>query len=299
MSLDKKLTDLNKKLERSTVARENELARRYVGALKEIRRILGDNYSKYEEKGVLNYEVMAKYERIKKVEDDFRRQIMLLDKDVKSKIFNHLKDQYQEGYYRTAFLIETESKAALAYSAVKANVIEKAINNNFTGLTLNDRLERRRNDLIIHMREELTKGLHEGRTFKQMSDGIKGVLENDVVKANRIIRTESKKIRSQAGLESAKHADARGVKMAKVWNTVQDERVRDRHDGLKGTEIDVDIDFEINGDKASAPGLFNDPANSINCRCFITYEIKSIEKPPHEELANMDYDEWIKERLGS
>nr|WP_285839870.1 phage minor head protein [Alkalihalophilus marmarensis] len=147
------------------------------------------------------------------------------------------------------------------------------------------------------MREEITKGLHEGKTYKQMTDAIKNSLEGDVVKAKRIVRTESHRIREEAGYESARNAHARGVKMVKVWNTVADERVRSSHDSLNGTKVDVDEDFEIDGFTAKAPGQFNEPSMDINCRCFTTFEVVAIEKTQHNELENISYSEWRKTRV--
>lgn len=298
------LKKLNKRLERLSARKENEVARVYAAVLRELRRQLSDIYAKHEVDGKLTWEVMTKHNRLTKFEDEVRKKLMAMNNEIKLLTYNHLKDVYQESYYNTAYLIEKESQAKLAYSAVKPEVIEKSIQNNFTGLTLNERLNKNRNDLIIKMREEITRGLHEGKTYKQMTDAIKGSLENDVKKARTIVRTESHRMRESSSYEAARHANAQGVKMVKVWNTVQDERVRDGtksnadHDSMEGKKIDVDEEFVLpSGARGESPGNTGVSSEDINCRCFTTYEVVAIEKPQHDELENISYSEWRKTRV--
>ena len=146
MTLEKEFKRLNNQLENLSTRKENEVARIYAVVLRDIRKQLSE-HSKYEQNGKLTWDIMTKYERLKMLEDDIRKRILVLDNEIKLLTYGHLKDVYQESYYTTAYLIETESQAKLGYSAVKADVIEQAIQNNFTGLTLNERLQRRRNVL--------------------------------------------------------------------------------------------------------------------------------------------------------
>lgn len=298
MTLEKEFKRLNNQLENLSTRKENEVARIYALVLRDIRKQLSVIYSKYEQNGKVTWDIMTKYERLKKLEDDIRKRILVLDNEIKLLTYGHLKDVYQESYYTTAYLIEKESQAKLAYSAVKADVIEQAIQNNFTGLTLNERLQRRRNDLIINMREQITRGLHNGDTYSQMVKRIKGELENDVVKARRIVRTEAHRIRETASYESALHADKRGVKMVKTWNSVNDERSRDSHRQMDGKTVPVDKDFVLpSGATGEAPGRTGSAREDINCRCFASYEVVAIEKPKHGELEGITYSDWKKSRV--
>lgn len=78
---------------------------------------------------------------------------------------------------------------------------------------------------------------------------------------------------NQAGLWVAHSVDGRyGLKVYKTWNTMMDEKVRDSHNFLEGVTIPVlDLFHTFDGDSASAPGGFTDPANNVNCRCWLTY----------------------------
>ena len=84
----------------------------------------------------------------------------------------------------------------------------------------------------------------------------------------RIADTETHRIANQAALDTAKYAGAK----YKTWATMLDDRVRDTHDYLEGMTVGIDDDFyTYDGDHAPAPGLFELPENSINCRCELLF----------------------------
>jgi hypothetical protein len=84
----------------------------------------------------------------------------------------------------------------------------------------------------------------------------------------RIADTEMHRIANTAALDTAKRAGA----TSKTWVTMADERVRDSHQYLEGMTVGSDEDFyTYDGDHAPAPGLFELPENSINCRCELLF----------------------------
>ena len=208
-----------------------------------------------------------------------------------------LGESYLDGYYLTAWAVETDTLSRLSYSAVRPEVITAMIENPISGLTLSQRLEKNRANIIYTIQQEITQGLVQGETYKQMAKRIKGALENDTVKAMRIVRTEAHRVVESGKHDAAEHAHRNGVIMLKEWNSMHDQRVRDRHKHLDGTKIPVDEEFKIGNDRAKAPGLFARPENSINCRCFLTYSVERIEKVDAKELEGMAFEQWKKERL--
>lgn len=295
----KQIEQIERLLERQTDQKERDLAKRYASLLLAIQSVLGEFYRRYETDGRLTYVEVIRYDRLKRLNNEIIELINEEDKSVRREIFGHLENQYQEAFYRVAHAIETIAKAKLNYSAVRREVLDEAVNIDFTGLTLNERLEKRRQELIYSMREAIVRGLHQGKTYRQMANDIKDELEGDLAKAQRIVRTEAHRVRELAGLKSVQHAAKQGIVMTKTWNTVEDERVRVRHSKLNGVTLPHDGLFRIDGYEAPAPGQFGAPEMDINCRCFLTYEIKEITKPQYSELANMSYDEWLKERLSA
>lgn len=175
-----------------------------------VRDLLADQYRKYENDGVLTFEVMIKYDRLEKLESEIIKRVNNMSTSVRNDIHRQLGRQYTETYYQTAFNIERETRARLNYSAVKPSVIQASTNNSFTGLTLNERLSRNRQDLVYSIRESITKGLHQGQSYSQITNAIKGDLEGNVAKARRIVRTEAHRVREKASYESVAHAEEQG-----------------------------------------------------------------------------------------
>jgi HK97 family phage portal protein len=90
--------------------------------------------------------------------------------------------------------------------------------------------------------------------------------------AYRIARTE---VVGASNYGSYMGAKSTGLKLAKVWITSRDSRVRDQHEEMDGKQIGMDEQFKMpNGDILTYPGDYtaDAPGNTINCRCAIAYE---------------------------
>lgn len=107
-----------------------------------------------------------------------------------------------------------------------------------------------------------------GETWRQRVDGYceSGGTLYDIM---RIAETDATRIYNQGALDAVVANNATAGTM-KRWVTMEDERVRDTHSYLAGTEVPYDSDFyTYDGDHAPAPGLFTLPENVINCRCVV------------------------------
>lgn len=295
MSRFDRLEDL---LEKLTEQKEKDNVKRYSKLLREVNEELAKSYEKYEKGGKLTYTEMAKHNRLEKLIKEISSLVEEKDKELKEDIQQHLKEQYEESYYQTAYIVETSSETRLAYTTLKDEVIDAAINNRFSGLTLNERLERRRVELIYKMQETITRGLVDGDTYRTIAEKVKKDLEGDLSKANRIVRTESRRIREEGGFNSALHAKSKGIVMKKTWRCMSDERSRKDHINMDGKTVDIDEYFTLNRRKGMHPLDRNFLAKDvINCRCYLSKKIDRIERPQHEGLADLTYVEWQKERL--
>ena len=88
----------------------------------------------------------------------------------------------------------------------------------------------------------------------------------------RIIDTEAHRDFNTGIYDAGRLSGIRGLK--KKWVTMMDDRVRDTHDYLHGMTVGIDdLFYTYDGDSAYSPGGFENPANNVNCRCFITLTI--------------------------
>lgn len=84
----------------------------------------------------------------------------------------------------------------------------------------------------------------------------------------RIAETETHRDANTAALRTAKQAGAK----FKTWATMLDDRVRETHDYLEGSTVEIDEEFyTFDGFHAQAPGMFGVPEEDINCRCELIF----------------------------
>ncbi|OAH53087.1 hypothetical protein AWH48_12065 [Domibacillus aminovorans] len=301
-NLNKSADQIRKLIAARVKKGERDTASRYAVLLNDIRRELATVYESYEVGGKLTYAEMAKYDRLNKFMSQVNHLIGPHFKDLKKIIYGVLGESYLDGYYLTAWAVETETLSRLGYSVVAAETITAMIENPISGLTLNDRLEKKRLDIIYTIQQEVTQGLVKGETYRTMARRLKGSLENDAVKTMRIVRTEGHRVQESSRHDSTIHAHKNGVRMLKKWNDSQDERVRENekedHSELgKRAPIPVDQLFTQGGASGPCPGQMGAAAHDINCRCFVTYSVEKIEKVDAKELQDMAFETWKKERL--
>lgn len=259
-----------------------KIAREYAEALEETRNIIRKRYDKYaNEDGELTYEEMTKYTRKKKLDAELAAAVQATHVSASKLTREVLRQTYKSSFTTTQKFIEDAAERVIR-GQVKNEVVQKALQMPVSGLTLNDRLERRRRYIIGRVRETVGQGLYQGETYSNMSKRLKKTLEGDVEKAERIVRTESHRVMEKSKYDSVEHAVNQGVDMKKYWMSSEDERVRSSHNHMdskynEDDPIPVDQDFvnEQTGGKGPTPGQLGVAADDINCRCIAGYVVNT------------------------
>lgn len=298
---------INRRIGQLIKKAERAIARQYAKTLVEIRALMAEQYEKYEQNGKLTLEEMLKYDRLNKMNKRINWLLAVNHKEVSKQMTKVLGEVYKEGYYLTAWGVETTTRTKLGYASVRPEALAAMLKNPIAGLTLNARLERNRATIVYQIQQQVTQGLQNNETYSKMAKRLKKELQDDVKKATTIVRTEGHRVQESAKHDAAEHANKNGVVMGKQWNTLEDERVRPskgklgtaNHRQLNNKIIEMDELFDDGLSKGPAPGLLPAAGSSINCRCFLTYTILRIEKPQHKELEKMAFKEWQKVRLAS
>lgn len=226
-------------------------------------------------------------------------------------ITESLSEMYGNAYYRTAWYIEMQpvSRQAgviLDWAIIPQDAVRAAILNPIKGLTLNDRLESTRRQIIRQIQSDVSTGLLAGDSYEDMAARLKDVLEDDMVKARRIVRTEGHRVIEVGTQDAMTEAERRGCDMVKVWMATLDDRTRDTHQEMDGQERGVDEFYDLpDGAKAMTPGTSGVPEEDINCRCTSRPQIRGFAPSARrvadgdgEVIPYMTYPEWIKYRIG-
>ncbi len=124
----------------------------------------------------------------------------------------------------------------------------------------------------------IQKGYTEGWGYEKTAQMVAD--QAGIVRARRIVRTESVKASNIAGMAGAKST---GLLMDKRWISARDNRVRGNpagkypnaefdHWDINGTVIGIDRPFTMTGEPMQFPGDPNgSAADVINCRCSLGY----------------------------
>ena len=294
--LNKTTETINRIIGQKLKGSERQIAKLYANTLNDIRKELAKLYEKYEVGGKLTYVEMAKYDRLTKFTEFLTELLTGQYKDLKTLIFDVLGESYQDGYYMTAWAVETSTLSKLAYSTVAAETILAAVDNPLTNLS--ERIHKNMVNSIFEIRQEVTQGLVQGDTYGKMAKRLKDKLDIKAYESIRVIRTEAHRVGEQSRLDSVLHAQKNGIVMLKEWNNRKDSRSRKTHLAADGQTIPVDHDFKVGSESGPAPGQLTGGAKeNANCACFTTYTVEDVQKPDAKELENMAFEQWEKERL--
>lgn len=309
--LDRLLAQVRRIEEHREKGAETEIRRTYQALMKDLRHYLADTYTLYAEEDQLSYAILQKHGYYARFLEEVEQKINDISPEVK-RIIRSTVDQTYEYTYNG--MIECVKKAApgmtvtTGLKACTPDVIRRAVENPVSKLTLNDRLEKHRKEIIYDIKQDISVGLMNGDRYSTMANRIKKSVEGDYGKAIRIVRTETHRVREAGNHDAAYTVDEvlksgeSGMQMVKTWRTKKDERVRPakakgknrqyNHKKMDGVAITVDKEFTLpSGAKAVAPGQRGVAGEDINCRCYLSYGLKkTVESDKIESSKKIEFE---------
>lgn len=251
------------------------IAREYANALEDLREIVRKKYDNYAQAGDLTYEIMSKYGRIDNLDKEVAEAARKLHVEASKITRKAMRDTYRQSFRETTSVVGEAAQRTIR-GKVKRDVVQQAVQNPVSGLTLNDRLRRNRRLIISQIQETIGQGLVSGDSYSQMSSRLKEFLEDDIVKAHRIVRTETHRVMEKAKFDGLEHASNQGVELKKYWVDSDDERVRSTHEMMgekysRDSAIPLDEDFvnDKTGGEGPHPGALGTAEDDINDRCIM------------------------------
>lgn len=275
----KAFEQINDELEAIITDSEKEVIREYKQTLKQLKSELAQIFEDY---GDISLENMNKYNRMDKFDkkiEEIANELYKINKTITTRT---LVKSYTDSFNKNELMLYVEGQEKIK-AISKAFDVGKSVNAEMAGLKWADRMEKKRTDFIYELKAELKGGMQRGDSYATMAGRLDdvvyklsdGKLSGDVVNTMRIVRTEATRVISVGQTDVLDSAMDQGLDMTKEWNSVRDERVRSDHRSMNGKTVDYNKDFILpGGDKGKAPHQTGIAKHDINCRCFMTYELK-------------------------
>lgn len=295
--LDKLLVQVRRIEEHREKGAEKEIRETYRKLLAELRHYLADEYTRYAEDDQLTYGILQQHGAYARFLEEVEQKINDISPETKRLIRSTVEQTYETTYNG---LIECVKQAAagIELGSLKActpDVMRRAVENPISKLTLNDRLEKHRKEIVYDIKQNISVGLMNGDRYSTMSKRISQSVEGNYKKAVRIARTETHRVREAGSQDAALSVDEvlktgeSGMRMAKTWHTMKDERVRPAkakgknrkydHRKMDGITIPVDEEFTLpGGAKTTAPGQSGVAGEDINCRCYVSHGLQKVQE---------------------
>lgn len=306
-NLDYLLAQVRRIEEHREKGTEAKIRKNYQEILKELRHYLADTYSQYAEDDKLTYEILQRHSRYARFLDEVEKKINDLSPETKRLIRSTVEQVYEHTY--NGMIDAMQDRAQDVVSGLKGctqAILRRAVENPVSKLTLNDRLEKHRKEIIYDIKQAITVGLMNGDRYSTMAGRIKQSVDGSYKKAIRISRTETHRVREAGNLDAARsvqEALSSGnvpLQMMKVWKTMKDERVRPAkqkgrnkqydHRKMDGVAVKIDEEFILpSGAKTMAPGQSGVAGEDINCRCYLSYELCKVDEESVKQTGGKQY----------
>lgn len=256
-------------------------------------------------------EDMNKYGRMDALERDVYQEIGNMTQRERNTINYAIAAAFLSAYGRIAFGIEKEVQAKLAYREPLVRSAGKGARTAIEVLQQRDfkQLAIQRTTTLTRMQiqRDLVTGMAQGEGYREIAKRVnKTLLSEDsdsaLYRAARITRTECGIARSIAQHEAADHAYNKGIIMRKEWIATIDNRTRDAHGILDGTQVAYDDDFTSPaGGVGWGPREMGNASDDINCRCslrmIVDEDAPSVRRVRGEDVVPYrTYSEYAKEK---
>lgn len=293
---------------------EKEVKKIYKEILKDLNSFLGNEYATYSDgDGVLSVAVLQEKARYAKFLQEVDQHLNSITPKVSKTIQSTVEDTYKTVYTGVVNAVEKsvdsdDIKEKLKGLSLRPEVMKRAVQNPVSGLTLPDTLEKHRKEVIYNIKQQINIGLMTGERYDTMAKNVKKVIAGDdgrggsYGKAMNIVRTEVHRVQESGMMDCAEDIspslEGSGLIYTATWRNMGDANVRPsyrvhtskgwktvirkttaNHQKMEGVTIRVGDKFDLgNGVFAKCPGSSGTPENDCRCRCFLEYELMSVEE---------------------
>lgn len=269
---------------------EAEVATMYRDAYKEATASLERFLAKgYDPEDAMRYNRLGNL--LRGIEDEYKKLTgKAMDTTLKS-----AADSYIESYKKYEWALNNSGVQTPKWGMPPVDAVRASVMSKRTGQTFVQRFGVNAVGELSKIQGTLTRGIIQGKGYAKIALELKGDFNRGYNNALRVVRTESARNWTEGFLQAHDKAEGLGIEVKKMWVATLDDRTRDSHGMLDGEYADADGLFWINGESAEGPGLFDDPAESINCRCAVIDVL--VDAPPalrrERDVGVTEYQDWV------
>ena len=253
---------------------KNGVQKDYAKMLRNLKYAVAQLYEDYGSQGKLNWDELQKYNRLSKFNKEINGIVKDDMKPAWKRIKGGLQDNIETTWDKSMGAMASEVSVPLERN-LTADEIQEILQKPVSGWTWDERVALRQNDLGVRLGGEVRASFFRSDTYQDAAKRVKDMTERDYIKTARMIDNDIHQMGQDTILYSQEEAQDKGVFVTKTWVTAGDDRVREDHAAMDGVTVDADEDFVLpNGERAPAPGMFGDPAEDYNCRCWIISNVE-------------------------
>lgn len=311
-TLEKYLAEIRRIEEHRSKNAEKNIRRIYKSLLKDIQEWLGVKYANLADDEQLSVLILQKKGEYARFLEEVEQKINTVTPESAREIRKVVEQTYEACY--TGMVDSVRNYVDFgedldAFGMLTPEVVKRAVENPISGLTLPDRLEKQRREVIYDIKKNINIGLMVGDRYSTMANRIRERVDISYRKAITTVRTESRRAQEAGFNDAANEADEElrqnGFVMVKTWKTMKDERVRPQvaaykrkkgvkarkkhtagvrsrigapnHVRMEGQTVLQNEMFDLgDGYKTVAPCQSGVAGHDINCRCRASRDIMTI-----------------------
>lgn len=305
MSLKNRLNRQSNVVDLTQRRLERDLMNAYADSLKTVQAKVADFWRKYsDDAGKMTMAEVSRYNRLANLEKDIVKEMGKLSSKQNLTTTKTIKNVYEESFYRTAFVVDNEVRrqfeARLQFSQLPTKQVEAAVLNPYDRITWPERSKRGIQQATRRVKEEVTRGIIQGKGYVETSRSLKDVYDKTASEALRIVQTESHRAREAGRWDAFQDAEEQGLLLRYYWVSSLDDRTRDMHADMDGREAEEAVDpkdgeekvtFVLPDGAVGVPGNTGEAHHDINCRCGTRSEMADF-KPEvrRERLSDAEYE---------
>lgn len=304
-SLNELLHEIRRIEEHREVVSEKKIRKIYKSLMKELNAFIGETYTMYADaNGALTVADLQRKAKLAWYLEEIEKHCNKYLPDVSNEI-QYVVEKTREKCYEG--MAEAVDKAYdLSALNVRPEVMTAAMKNNIEKLTLPSLLEKNRREVIYQIKQVISTGLINGDRYETMTRKVVEHLDGNYKKAAATVRTESHRNIEGGFMDCAENFsnkfEGSEYIYAATWRNMGDERVRPQqryktkkgwktsrsknganHLIMEGQTVKAGELFDLGNYKgrkvqAKAPSHSGVAAHDCNCRCFLEYNILTVEE---------------------